>query len=425
MGSARLRQGLGRARTAAVWREGAPEGASIPRYYSGVWLRRTTISCVALVIFATLTSVWTATANITFPLQVKWSAALSALPAYAAAFDDAYVYVPLRSNELVALKLEDGTKVWSVECPVTAAPAAGDGLVYVGREGVIQGRSHADGLVRWERPVTDRIVSLYWDTGWLLASTESGPLTALRAIDGEILWQRELGSPLSAPPAPAGDRLYVPLRDGRIIAMALETGDEIWTHKLADAAVGIVPLGDRLFVGARDNQFHVLDARNADTDWRWRTGADLLGLPAVDAKRVYFIALDNVLRGHNRSGGSMLWKRVLPMRPISGPILIGQTLVVSGVAAELRGYSATDGKPVGEFTVKGAENEEMLLAAAPYVAANDVLVLITKGGQVRAVHSSPASPRTAPGSAPKPAPPADAQPPDAVAAPDPATTPQP
>ena len=108
-------------------------------------------------------------------------------------------------------------------------------------------------------------------------------------------------------------------------------------------------------------------------------------MPVLDEKRVYFVALDNVLRGHNRNNGSMLWKRVLPMRPFTGPLLSGQTLIMAGVASELRAYNTIDGKPIadGEFVVKGAENEEMLLAAPPLLTAQDLLVLVTKGGQVR------------------------------------------
>jgi outer membrane protein assembly factor BamB len=239
-----------------------------------------------------------------------------------------------------------------------------------------------------------------------LASTEAGPLLALRATDGEILWQRDLGSPLQMPPAPAGDRVYVPLKDGRIVALSLSTGEDIWTQKLAEPAMGILPLDDRVFVGGRDNHLRSLHADDGDTDWKWPTGADVLGIPVLDERRVYFVALDNVLRGHNRNSGSMLWKRVLPMRPFTGPLLSGQTLIMPGVASELRAYNSTDGKPIanGEFVVKGAENEEMLLAAPPFLTSQNLIVMVTKGGQVRGVGSKPE------GAAP-PAPPADTVPP--------------
>ena len=369
------------------------------------------------VAFLLIANARVATADVTFPLEAKWSATLPSPPLFPPAFDDSRVYVSLQSKELVALKIADGSTAWSVECPMSAAPAAGGGLVYAGSDGLIEARSDAAGGAQWRRPVQGKVSTLHWNTGWLFAQTEPGLLLAIRAADGEILWQKEFGAPLSAPPAAAGDRVYLALNDGRVVALSLQDGQEIWTHKLAESAVGILPVGDRVFIGARDNQFHSLNAEDADADWRWRTGADLLGLPVLDEKRVYFIALDNVLRGHNRNSGSMDWKQVLPVRPFTGPLLSGETLIVSGVAAELYGYNTRDGKRVGPFALKGAENEEMLLAAPPHLTTQDLLILTTKGGLVRAVGNTGAPNNAAPAAAPAtPSPESPPAPPDAGAA---------
>lgn len=386
----------------------------ITRYYSGVPFSRTTISCVAVAFLAcAIIFPRAATAAITFPLEPKWSAVVPAPPAYPPAFDTDRAYVPLQTNQLVALMIKDGSTAWSVECPMSAPPAAGDGFVYAGSDGLVEARAEADGRAAWRRPVPGRVISLHWDAGWLFTQTEKGPFLSLRAADGEILWQKDFGSPLSAPPAAAGDRVYLPLKDGRVVALTLQTGDEIWTRKLAESASGILPVGNRVFIGARDNYFYSLNAEDADTDWRWPTGADLLGLPVLDAKRAYFIALDNILRGHDRNNGTMMWKQVLPVRPFTGPLLSGETLIVSGVAAELFAYNTHDGKRSGTYALKGAENEEMLLAAPPYLTAHDLLILVTKGGQVRAVGSG-----AAPAEAPKTpdVPPAEAPDPGAAGA---------
>lgn len=369
------------------WTRGRDGG--ITRYYSGVPFGRTTISCVAAAFLACVVLPRAAAGAVTFPLGVKWNAVVPAPPAYPPAFDDNRAYIPLQSNQLVALFIKDGSTAWSVECPMSAPPAAGGGFVYAGSEGLVEARADADGRATWRRPVPGRVLSLHWDNGWLFAQTEPGPFVTIRATDGEILWQKDFGSPLSAPPAAAADRVYLPLKDGRVVALALQSGDEIWTYKMTDSAAGILPVGDRVFIGGRDNQFHSLNAEDADRNWRpWRTGADLLGLPVLDEKRVYFIALDNILRAHNRNNGTMLWKQVLPVRPFTGPLLSGETLIVSGVAAALFGYSTHDGNLVGKFALLGAENEEMLLAAPPHLTGQDLLILVTKGGQVRAVASS-------------------------------------
>ena len=289
-----------------------------------------------------------ATAAVTFPLEAKWSATLPAPPAFAPAFDANRIYVPLQTKQLVALMISDGSVAWSVECPMTAPPAAGDGLVYAGSEDLIeaQGRKRRQRTMAPSGSGTRRLAAL----GHRLAvrADRAGPL--LRDSRDRRRNHLAEGFRIAAErraPAPAGDRLYLPLKDGRVVALSLQTGDEIWTHKLAEPAAGILPVGDRVFVGARDNQFHSLNAEDGDADWRWPTGADLLGLPVLDAKRVYFVALDNILRGHNRNNGSMMWKQVLPVRPFTGPLLSGETLIVAGVAAELHGYNALDGKPAG------------------------------------------------------------------------------
>jgi len=366
---------------------------------------RTTISCVAAAFLISVASVRTASGAVTFPLEAKWSATLPAPPAFPPAFDDARVYVALQTKQLVALLIKDGTVAWSVECPMTTSPAAGAGLVYAGSADLIEARGEHDGSAQWRRPVPGTVVSLHWDNGWLFAQTKDGPFLAIRAADGAIIWQKTFGAPLSAPPAPAGERVYLPLTDGRIVALSLASGDEIWTRKLAEAATGILPVGNRVFLGSRDNNFYSLKAEDADRSWRFPTGSDVLGLPVLDTKRVYFIALDNILRAHDRNGGAMVWKQVLPVRPFTGPLLSGQTLIVSGVAAQLYAYNTSDGKPAGSHEVKGAENEEMLLAAAPHLTAQDSLILITRGGQVRAVGSrsaAPPAPAGTPPSAPAP-----------------------
>ncbi len=392
--------------------QGGREGG-ITRYYSGVPFRRTTISCVAMAFLVVFACPRPASAGITFPLEAHWSATLPASPAFAPAFDGTRVYLSLQTKQLIALMMKDGSVAWSVECPMTAPPAAGSGLVFAGSDGMIEARSEADGRAQWRRPVDGPVASLHWDNGWLLAQTDPGIFLAIRASDGVILWQKDFGSPVNAgtPPAPAGERLYLALKDGRIVSVSLLTGDEIWTHKLAEPAVGILPVGNRVFVGARDNHFHSLNADDGDAKWQWPTGADLLGLPVLDTRKVYFIALDNVLRGHHRGNGSMEWKQVLPGRPFTGPLLSGEILIVASVAAALNAYSTVDGKGAGSFVLKGAESEEMLLAAPPHLTAQDSLILVTRGGQVRALGSPrPAAdtPVTPPAAAALPAAPAGA-----------------
>ncbi len=325
-----------------------------------------------------------------FPLISRWKAALAAAPEFPPAYDATHAYVALRNRQLVAVALDSGKPSWSVECPMTAAPAAGDQLAFAGGAGFVQAHAQRDGAREWISPIDGTVASLYWDTGWLLAVTDRQELLALRARDGGVVWRRALAAPLSAAPAPAGDRLYLALADGSIAALALETGDPVWAIALAGAASAILPLAERIYVGSTDNNFYCLSPVQGAVLWKWKTGADIVGKPALDARRVYFVSLDNVLRALDRTSGSVQWQKPLPMRPSAGPLLTGWTLVVAGVAAELHAFSTElNGAPTGDLVLLTPEKRERQLAAEPHLTPGDLLVLITKGGEMEAFAGSP------------------------------------
>lgn len=287
-----------------------------------------------------------------FPVRTAWTLALNNALTAPPAYDERRGYYPIDGDRVVAYDLVTGTRLWIASAHTTVAPAAGDDLVFLVVADAIEARRAADGSVAWRLPFGDQLaVPLEWDTGWLVAATSTGSILALRAVDGALLWRHDLGTAASARPALGADRVYVPLSDGRVVALALENGTVLWEHKLGGGATDVLPLEDRLFVGSKDNFFYCLRTRDGGREWRWRTGADIIGRPAVDENNVYFVSLDNVLRALHRTSGVQQWKRVLPLRPTSGVIKAGDTLIVSGFATSLPGFSAKDGTPAGTITI--------------------------------------------------------------------------
>jgi outer membrane protein assembly factor BamB len=202
-----------------------------------------------------------------------------------------------------------------------------------------------------------------YESDWLVVATVRGEIAALRASDGNVVWRQNVSSPAHARPALAGERLYVPTEDGRVVALRIDTGAVLWDHRLGGAVSDIVALDDRLFAGSNDNFFYCLKTEDGERDWLWRTGADIVGPPVLDDRAVYFVSLDNILWALNRGNGNQRWKRPLPLRPTSGPLLVAQALVVAGFAAKLPAYKVADGSPAGDIPLVGE------LAAPPYVVA--------------------------------------------------------
>jgi outer membrane protein assembly factor BamB len=355
-----------------------------------VRILRTTISCGALALSITFHLAIVEAEGLIFPLQVRWTASFEAALSFPPAYDATQAYVALRNHRFGAVSIADGEPAWSVECPITTAPAAGDGLAFAGGDGFVQAHAQSDGKVQWRTALDGVATSLFWDTGWLIATTDTGALLAIRAIDGEVLWKRALGLALQSAPAPAGDRLYLSLHDGSVMALSLKTGESIWTTHLPKPAAGILALDDRLYLGSQDNKFYCLSTKKGSIIWSWRTGADVIGMPAIDTEHVYFISLDNVLRALDRKSGSLRWMRSLPMRPSSGPLLEGWTIVVPGVAAELHAYSAVNGTPIGDLVLLSELSLEMQLAAPLHLTGDNLLIVATKGGQMQAFAGAPA-----------------------------------
>ena len=161
---------------------------------------------------------------------------------------------------------------------------------------------------------------------------------------------------MHAAPTLAGDQLFVPTEDGHVVALRASDGETVWDRRLGGPGNAILALEDRLFVGSSDNFLYCLSARSGQIEWRWRSGADVISLPVADRERVYFVSLDNVLRALNQRNGVQQWKKPLQFRPAWGPIRAADALVLTGVDGPAHAFMLKDGAPAGDMmTESGAE----------------------------------------------------------------------
>jgi outer membrane protein assembly factor BamB len=321
--------------------------------------RRTTICCSAVALLALAKAPEPVPL---VPVRAIWTLALNNQLALPPAYDESRAFFPIEHDRLVAYDIESGAQTWLVEAKPIVQPAVGGDMVFLADADGIAALGADDGVEAWRVPTTEPLaVRLVSDNGWLVAVTKSGTVLAFRAADGQLVWTRELKSPAHAAPALAADRVYVPTSDGRIVALQMADGAPVWERRVGGSPNEILVLDERLYVGSTDDFFYCVFTKDGRIDWRWRTGADVIGLPVADDRRVYFVSLDNVLRALHQTTGGQQWMRALPVRPTSGPALAGGTLVVAGQSRTIRTYNAKDGTPATEINA-GAE-----VAAPPHV----------------------------------------------------------
>lgn len=284
-------------------------------------------------------------------LDPRWTVSLASPPAAPPGFDQQMAYVPLGGGEIVAIGLDTGRVQWTLDLQTAFPPATGDGMVFIAGDALATAVDQSSGRTLWRTPLGARLAApLYWDAGWVLASTENGDLLAMDAADGRVIWRVPVGAPVAVAPSVAEERLYVALTDRQVVAVAHDTGAELWRLPLDEDVTGMLALEDQLLIGTRANLLHSVSLDRGRIDWSQKAGADVMGAPTADDAYIYFVAFDNVLRALDRGNGNLQWRRNLPSRPSGGPLRIDDVVVVPFSTNDIGAYLASTGAP--SFTIQ-------------------------------------------------------------------------
>lgn len=316
-------------------------------------------------------------------LDARWVTAFETPATTTPGFDATTAYVPLKGGQLVAVDLDRGTIRWRLEVVTEFTPATGGGLVFTVTEQTIEARDAATGATRWRTPLPGGAAApLYWDTGWLIASTTAGDLAAFRASDGTLVWRRQLGAPLAGTPGPALDRLFLPLADNRVVAVQLIDGETVWELKLTAQVTSLLALDDQVVFGTAAKDLISVELSHGHERWKRRLGGDIAGTPTADPKRIYFASRDNIVRAVDRKSGNLRWKADLKSRPAGGPLRLSEALVMPLVSSQIVGFDPSSGKETVTATAAGE------IGVQPYVRrdarqTSPQLITVSRDGQLQ------------------------------------------
>jgi outer membrane protein assembly factor BamB len=359
---------------------------------------RTTISCrfvartagAALLVFVVAGAVWawqapselgppTPLPGTTVPIpeaprDILWSVQIVAAPVTSPLIAGEHVLISYLPGVVAAHRLQDGQEVWHTSLkPVRPLAADGD-MLFVASGDDIHALRIADGTVVWRVPAGALTAPLIAKDGWVIAASV-GKLTARRASDGSEIWS--VDAPLQREAAAiAGSALVIPAVDGHVQTLDLTTGAVMWTSQVGGSPGEPLVVGDEIFLGATDKYFYCLDADDGDIQWRMQVGASIRGRASTDGERVFFSALDNMVRAIDLGNGAQLWQAGLRFRPLAGPAAAGGTVFVSGPGAEVHLLRATDGTSGGSVTFPA----DLAMAPALSTASLGVSIAAVTGG---------------------------------------------
>ena len=137
-------------------------------------------------------------------------------------------------------------------------------------------------------------------------------------------------------PAPYKNSVYTADRDGRMIALSVETGDEIWTERSKELRISGGPgTGDGLvFVGTSDADVVARDAETGEERWISRVSSEILAPPRAARGTVVVRTGDGKLFGLDSTTGKRKWvyDRTIPVLTLrgTGAPVIHDNMVISG-----------------------------------------------------------------------------------------------
>ena len=168
-------------------------------------------------------------------------------------------------------------------------------------------------------------------------ATGLADVLALDAASGAVRWRVRVPTPTRGAPTVAGGRIFVPTVENHLLALSVEDGRRLWTHRAG--AQTTLPFGlpapavegETVVAGFGTGELVALRASDGRLLWAETLGgvannslADFVGitgLPVIDRGRVLASGLANVTVAVDLRSGRRLWER--PLGGGTGPAVAG------------------------------------------------------------------------------------------------------
>jgi outer membrane protein assembly factor BamB len=316
---------------------------------------------------------------------------------------DDRVYVAGHGGDVLALELGSGRSLWraSTDLGLSGGPAFGEGLVVAGTiAGQVLALDAETGAERWRVAVGGEVLSApAISAGLVVVRTVDGKLRAYRVADGTEAWTYEQPVPRltlrgNGSPIISGDMVLAGLDNGKVAALALSTGDVLWTatvapsrgrteiERLADIDSPVQVIDQDVYVVGYQGRVAML-SRESGQIWWGRDMSSYRGM-AADAEHLYVTMADSTVVALRRRDGTEVWRQAQFLRrALTAPALQGDTVVVADFEGYLHWLDAATGEILGRAKPGGGR-----ISNTP-VTAGDLLLVQSDSGEIQAYRARP------------------------------------
>ncbi len=256
------------------------------------------------------------------------------------AVDNGTVYVGSDDGNLYAVEAKTGRSIWKFVSQgiVRSQPAISSGLVYIASDDGFLYAIHAqDGTQAWRtdignalaRDIRERLGTSTSPTGW--DYMQSSPMVA----EG---------------------RVYVGSLNGKVYALASDTGQVAWTYQTG-AKVRSTPVLDNgtLYVGSWDKYAYALDAQSGQLRWKTFVEGEVQSTALIASNLVYTASRKASVVALDSKTGEAKWEYSYGtnMWVESSPVLANGTIFIGSSGSRwILGLESQSGKCVTTFNSK-------------------------------------------------------------------------
>ena len=307
--------------------------------------------------------------------------------------DGSRIYAASQDGNVLALDAITGKERWKTELDIelSAGPATNEGVVVVAsRDGYIIVLDAATGIEQWRTYIAGETLAhpLIKDDS-IVVQTIDNRLRALSRFDGRQQWSIEQTAPVltmrgATSPLLAGSLVVAGFDNGRLIAVNASTGDVEWDSMLAlpsgrsdldrlsdiDGAIALV--GQDIYAAGYQGRIAAVAAESGQILWS-REISTHVGVSA-DWNSVYTARDDGEIIALARRTGTETWRNDdLLRRDPTLPIPFHTTAVVGDFEGYLHFFSNLDGQAVARlrFGKRAISSDPLVVANRLYVQSDD------------------------------------------------------